>query len=95
MYARGSAFSSLPAMPEFAIVEKGQVVDAQMAGCAAQLVLAHLPEGFRRRINSFSDLAHIAVGGAHETDPRAAAGIVRQRSACSKSFIVRMRKKRQ
>ena len=74
-----------------AIVEKDEVVDAQVVGRATQLVLAHPPERLRRCVNALGDLTHVTVCGAHEANLRAAAGIMRQRSACAEGLIVRMR----
>ena len=72
-------------------VEEAHVVEAELRHRRAQLQLTRVPERVGRGERGVADLAHLAARGADQGDVRSLYGILCQRAAERKTFIVGMR----
>jgi hypothetical protein len=76
--------------PGVAIPEEVDVLQTEVAGCAAQFGLAHLSDRCMSLHVFVIHGSHLPTGGAHQVDVVTLAGVESQGAAQTERFIIRM-----
>ncbi|EKD89208.1 MAG: hypothetical protein ACD_34C00152G0001 [uncultured bacterium] len=73
-----------------AVVEHVYLCKTQCFSSTTQFILAQISDAIKAFKQFWLNVAHFSTGGADQMHFHTLAGIISQRSACSKSLIIRM-----